>query len=175
MYYNNSLREYYRVHKMIEIIFWLYYFLHMQRKVINYINKCDLCYKIKLARHKSYREIRTSLILNWSWAFIVINFIVKLSLLKKLLTNILYNLILTIVDWLTKKARFISYLKASDAEELVYTFLQNVITFNKLFKEIILNRDKLFTSNFWTSLIRQLKIKYKLSTAYHLQTDEYTE
>ena len=76
------------------------------------------------------------------------NFIIKLSSSKKLLTNILYNLILTIVDQLIKKIRFISYLEALNAEELAYMFLQNVITFNKLSKEIILDRDKLFTFNF---------------------------
>ena len=76
------------------------------------------------------------------------NFIVKLSLLKKSLTNISYNLILTIVDQLTKKVRFISYLEASDAEELAYTFLQNITVFNKLLKEIISDRDKLFIFNF---------------------------
>ena len=92
----------------------------------------------------------------------------KLSSSKKLLTKVIYNSILTIVDQLIKKVRFISYLKASDAEELAYTFLQNVTVFNKLFKEIISDRDKLFIFNFWTSLIRQLKIKHKLLTVYHL-------
>ena len=51
------------------------------------------------------------------------NFIVKLSLLNKSLTNVLYNSILIIVNWLTKKARFISYLEALDTKELAYTFL----------------------------------------------------
>ena len=76
------------------------------------------------------------------------NFIIKLSLSKKSLTNVLYNLILTIVNWLIKKVRFISYLKALDAEELAYMFLQNIIVFNKLSKEIISDRDKLFIFNF---------------------------
>ena len=51
------------------------------------------------------------------------NFIIKLLLSKKLLTEVTYNLILTIVDQLIKKARFILYLKASDTEELAYIFL----------------------------------------------------
>ena len=72
----------------------------------------------------------------------------KLSLLKKLLTEVVYDLILTIVDWLIKKARFILYLKALNAEELAYMFLRNIIAFNKLSEEIISNRDKLFTFNF---------------------------
>ena len=57
------------------------------------------------------------------WALIIINFIVKLLLLKKLLTEVTYDLILIIVDWLIKKVRFLSYKEASDAKELAYTFL----------------------------------------------------
>ena len=47
---------------MIKAISQLYYFLYMQRKVVNYVNKCDLYHKIKLSRHKSYEEMRTALI-----------------------------------------------------------------------------------------------------------------
>ena len=64
MYHNNFLEEYYRIYEMIKVIFWSYYFSHMQRKVVNYVSKCDLCYKIKLSRHKSYEKMRTALILN---------------------------------------------------------------------------------------------------------------
>ena len=94
---------------------------------------------------------------------------------KKLLTKVIYDSILIIVDQLIKKARFILYLEALNAEELVYIFLRNVTAFNKLSEEIISDKDKLFTFNFWTSLIRQLEIKHKLLTVYHLQTDKQTE
>ena len=50
----------------------------------------------------------------------------KLLLSKKLLTEVTYNLILTIVDQLTKKVRVLPYIEVSDTEELTYTFLQNV-------------------------------------------------
>jgi hypothetical protein len=42
-------------------------------------------------------------------------------------------------------------------------------------KEIISNRDKLFTSNFWKSLMDQLEIHQKILTVYHPQTDKQTE
>ena len=51
------------------------------------------------------------------------NFIIKLLLLKKLLTKVSYNLILTVVDQLIKKIRFILYLKVLNTEKLVYMFL----------------------------------------------------
>ena len=112
------------------------------------MSKCNLCHKIKSSRHKSYREMKTALVLNWLWASVIINFIIKLSSLKKLLTKVAYNLILTIIDQLIKKARFISYLKASNAEELAYMFLRNVTAFNRLLEEIISDRNKLFIFNF---------------------------
>ena len=83
---------------MIKAIFWLYYFSHMRKKVQSYVNKCDICHKIKSARYKLYKEIRTVLTLDWLWASVIINFIVKLLLSKKLLTKVIYNLILTIVN-----------------------------------------------------------------------------
>ena len=42
-------------------------------------------------------------------------------------------------------------------------------------QELILNRDKLFTSRFWRALMAQLKVKHKLSIVYHPQTDGQTE
>ena len=42
-------------------------------------------------------------------------------------------------------------------------------------KEITTDRDKLFASKFWKSLIDQLGSKHKLSTAFHPQTDSQTE
>ena len=57
-------------------------------------------------------------------------------------------------------------------EKLAYIFLWNITVFNELSEEIISDRNKLFILNFWTSLIRQLEIRYKLFTAYYSQTDE---
>ena len=76
------------------------------------------------------------------------NFIVKLSLSKKLLTKVFYNLILTIVNQLTKEVQFISYKKVSNAEELAYTFLRNVTALQDLLDKVISDEDKLFILNF---------------------------
>ena len=172
MYHNKLLRDHWEVHKMIEAISQLYYISHMRKKVQGYVNKCDLCHKTKSARHKSYEEMRTVSTSSWLWASVVMNFIIKLPPSKKLLIKVIYDSILTIVDWLTKKVRFLPYKEASNAEELTYTFLQNVIMLQELSDEIISDRDKLFTSRFWTALTRQLRLSHKLSTVYYSQTDE---
>ena len=172
MYHDELLREHCEIHKMIKAIFWSYYFLHMQERVKKYVNKCDLCHKIKLSRHRPYKEMRQTLTSDWLWTSVVMNFIVKLSFLKKLLTEVFYNLILMIVNWLMKEVWFISYKKVLNAEELVYTFLRNVTALQDLPDKIISNRDKLFTSNFWTVLTRQLRLSHKMSTVYYSQTDD---
>ena len=160
---------------MIKIISQLYYFSHMWEKIKKYVNKYDLCHKIKSSRHRSYKEMRQTLTLDWLWASVVMDFIVKLSLSKKLLTEVFYNLILTIVNQLTKKVWFILYKKVSNTEELTYTFLRNVTALQDLSDEIISDRDKLFMSNFWTALTRLLKLLHKMSTVYYSQTDDQTE
>ena len=70
----------------------------MRKKVQSYVDKCDLCHKIKPTRHKPYGEMRAAPIPSQPWASIVMNFIVKLSPSKEPLTGVAYNSILTIVD-----------------------------------------------------------------------------
>ena len=172
MYHNKLLSRHQGVHKTIKVISQSYYFSHMQKKVQDHLNKCDLCHKIKSVRHKSYREMRTALISDQLWASIVMNFIIKLSPSKKLLTEVIYNSILIIVDQLTKKVRFLPYKEVSNAEELTYTFLWNVTSLQGLSDKIISDRDELFMSRFWTALTRQLGLSHKLLIVYHSQTDE---
>ena len=126
MYHDKPLRDHWETHKTIKAIFWLYYFSHMRKKVQSYVNKCDLCHMIKSARHRPYREMRTVLTPSQPWASVVMNFTVKLSPSKKLLTEVIYDLILIIVNQLTKKVRFLPYKEVSDVKELTYTFLRNV-------------------------------------------------
>ena len=45
----------------------------------------------------------------------------------------------------------------------------------ELLDKVISDRDKLFMSRIWTVLTQQLRLSNKLSTVYHLQTDDQTE
>ena len=80
-----------------------------------------------------------------------------------------------ITDKLTKYRYFISYKKASLAEDLAYTFYKYVIRNYGLSEEIISNWDRLFTSKFWKSLIDLVGTKHNLSMSYLSQTDSQTE
>jgi hypothetical protein len=87
-----------------------------------------------------------------------LNFIVKLPPSKEAFVGVTYDSILVVTNRLIKYAHFISYKEGLTAEELAYTFNRNIIINHGILKEIINNKDKLFTFNFWKSLINQLGI-----------------
>jgi hypothetical protein len=86
--------------------------------------------------------------------------------------EVVYDSILIIINRLIKYAYFISYKEELIVENLVYAFNRNVIANHEILEEIISNRDKLFISKFWKSLINQLRIYQKLLIVYHPQTNK---
>ena len=59
------------------------------------------------------------------------------------------------------------YREVINTEEFVSLFYKIITSRYKIPAEIISDRDKLFISKFWRSLIVRLGVEYKLSTAYH--------
>ena len=51
------------------------------------------------------------------------DFIIKLQPLKELMTNVVFNLIIIVVDRLTKDIIFILFKEAAIADKLMYIFL----------------------------------------------------
>ena len=84
---------------------------------------------------------------------IALDFIIKLLALKEPLTSTIYDSILVIINTLIKYAYLELYKEVSTIEDLVYIFNKIVITQYGIPDRIILDRDKLFTSQFWQSLI----------------------
>jgi hypothetical protein len=77
-----------------------------------------------------------------------LDFIIKLSPSVKLITEVVFDSILVIIDRLTKYEYFILYKESLSVEELAYIFNKHIIENHGISKEIINNRDKLFTLRF---------------------------
>jgi hypothetical protein len=77
-----------------------------------------------------------------------LNFIIKLPPSVKPITEVVFDSILVIIDRLTKYGYFILYKESLLIEELAYAFNKHIIENYKISKEIISNKDKLFTLRF---------------------------
>jgi transposase InsO family protein len=85
-----------------------------------------------------------------------------------------FDSIFVVVDQLTKMAHFMPC-NTIRGEEIARLFMDNIYKYHGLPDDIISDRGSQFTSKFWQSLFKIFKIKIKLSSAYHLQTDGKTE
>ena len=86
-----------------------------------------------------------------------------------------YNSILVIVDRLTKMVHYKPLKVIIDALGLAEVIINVVVRHHGLPNSIITNWGSLFILKFWSSLCYFLGIKQKLSTAFHLQTDDQME
>jgi hypothetical protein len=86
-----------------------------------------------------------------------------------------YDAICVIVDRFTKMAHYIPCHMKLNVPALANLFLQEIVRLHGIPDSIVSDRDTRFTSHFWSTLCSRLRIKRKLSTSFHPQTDGQTE
>jgi len=87
-----------------------------------------------------------------------------------------YDAVATIIDPLTKRARWIPVREAElTAESFAEAFVAGYVRNCRLPLSIVSDRDTRFTSKFWQTLWALLGIKLRMSTAYHPQSDGQAE
>jgi hypothetical protein len=79
---------------------------------------------------------------------VALDFIIKLLPSVKPITEVVFDLILVVIDRFTKYGYFILYKESLLIEELAYAFNKHIIGNYEISKKIINDRDKLFTSRF---------------------------
>ncbi|MBW0504933.1 hypothetical protein O181_044648 [Austropuccinia psidii MF-1] len=86
-----------------------------------------------------------------------------------------FDQILIVLDRFSKMAIFIPAYGAITSLDLAQIFINHVFSKHGLPASIVSNRESLFVSSFWTQLHKKLKISRALSTAFHPETDGWTE
>ena len=76
---------------------------------------------------------------------------------------------------LTKMTHYISTIKTIRAENLAEILIREIVRIHDLSNSIITNRDSMFTVKYYFFLCYALKIRAKLSTVFHSQTDDQTK
>ena len=87
------------------------------------------------------------------------DFIVKLPILRIIGSNDEFDSIFVTVDRKGKIVHFVLYREVINAKEFVSLFYKIVISRYGMLAEIILDRDKLFISKFWKSLVVRLGVE----------------
>lgn len=77
-----------------------------------------------------------------------------------------YNVILVVVDKLTKYAHFIALKHPYTTTHIAQVFMDNIVKLHGLPNSIVTDRDTIFLSNFWKELCKLYRVNLHLSTAY---------
>lgn len=161
--------------RTMELIKRHYEFPNMKDKVSKYIKQCVSCQQNKHSTHAKYGEAQAMEPPTAPWTNITMDFVTQLPSSRDPVTSYAYDSIFVVVDRFTKAAEFVPFRHSYTAEQLARVFLDRIVRHHGIPESIISDRDKLFTSNYWTTLLAAIGTKKKLSTAYHPQTDGQTE
>src|SRR5260221_9437324 len=85
------------------------------------------------------------------------------------------NYLWVIVCCLTSQVHLVPIKTTTNALELTYEFLKNVVHLHRLPKSIVSDRDSKFMSKFWTELHHLLRVRLKMTTSFHPQGDGQAE
>jgi hypothetical protein len=141
----------------------------MKQEVELYVKQCQTCQQAKHELCKYPSLLDPLLIPQQSWADISMDFIEGLPKSHG------FSVILVIVDHFTKYAHFFPVKHPYSVASIAQLFLDNIVKLHGVPKSIVLGRDKVFTSSFWTELFKLLKTDLKFSSAHHPQYDGQTK
>jgi hypothetical protein len=161
------------VKKTIELFSRKYHWSKMIKYVKFYIETCDICQCTKTFKHLFYDDLQSLLLSQDSWQKIIMNFITNLSSSKR--SNDVYDFVLVIINRYIKMTLYISVTKKITIVELTKIIFDHVMLKYDASKDVVSNREFVFTSAYWTNICYHLKIKRRLSIAFHSQIDDQTE
>ena len=142
----------------------------MKRDVVDYVSKCLICQQVKADHQLPGGLLKPLGIPEWKWECVACDFVTGLP--RSFRKN---DSIWVVVDRLTKSVHLIPLKVNRTAEQLAQLYMDNIVRYHGIPKEIISDRDPLFTSHSWRAFQQALGTKVRLSSAYHPQTDGQTE
>jgi hypothetical protein len=129
--------------KTVAIVKSHYFWSGMKRDITEYITECMQCQKVKAEHTHPAGLLQPLPIPEWKWEVVTMDFITGLPRTRKQ-----HDLIMVVVDKLTKAAHFIPLKTTHKATNVVDIFLKEVARLHEIPKTIVSDRDVKFTSNF---------------------------
>ena len=147
-----------------------YWWPNMSTDVKNFVRTCDYCQRSKGRTLISNGSLSPVAIPQERWEVVTMDFVTGLPKTKQD-----FDMIMTVVDKLSKRAHFIPGKMTDDARDIADRFTADIFRLHGLPASIISDRDSKFTSKFWQHLMQRLGTRIAMSTANHPQTDGQTE
>ena len=143
----------------------LFYWKGLTKDVQHHIRACLTCQSCKYDNTTSPGLLQPLPIPTEVWQNISMDFIEGLP------TSFGYQVILVVVDRLSKYAYFIALRHPYTAVDVAQAYLDNVFKNHGWLKSIVSDRDTIFLSQFWQALFSIQGTSLLLSSTYHPQTD----
>jgi hypothetical protein len=113
-----------------------YYFSNIRKYVKDKIRKYNLYNRNKSVRYKLYGLLKSLKVLKSAQKCVAIDFIIKLSLFIELITGVIFDSILVIIDRFTKYGYFVLYKESLLVKEFIYAFNKHIIKNYEILKKL---------------------------------------
>lgn len=160
--------------RMLEAVKRKYWWPRLSTDLKDYIEDCTACQQNKSRRHQPYGRLvplepPTEPHKHFSMDFVT-DLPPSLSFHGKVVDSVL-----VIVDRFSKLVRYIPCTKTIAARELAELIYVEIISKTGVPDSFVTDRGSVFTSKYWSDLCWHLRVKRRLSTAFHPQSDGQTE
>ncbi len=161
------------VKRTFELLKRKYYWSAMSQNVKKYVNACFACHRIKTIRHKFFEQLQSIFMFKKSRLEWIMNFIIDLSF--NVNRKVAYDSILVLVNRYTKYARYIRAKQNWIVVQLIDAMIKELFIKYEILEIIIIDRENLFISKYWSAFYYHLKLALRYNIAFHSQTDDQTE
>jgi hypothetical protein len=148
-----------------------FYWQHMKQDVYQYVTSCPICVVSKYSNQHPIGLLQPIPLPDRRWQQVTIDFITGIPTTA----NYEYDMIMVVVDRLSKYSHFIPCYTTNSAKDIAWYFYHNIIRLHGVPESIISDRDVRFNSDFWKSLCQQLGTQVRMTTAFHPEGDGQTE
>lgn len=148
----------------------LYHWLNKSQDLFDYCRGFMTCKLNRDERTKPLSVLHPLETSSQRWGSISIDLIIHLPL-----TEAGYDCVAPFVVWFSKRVHLIPSKGTNTATDVAECFFTHIFRLHGLPDSIISDRDPMFTSKFWSHLMRRYDIGLKMSTSRHPQTAGLSE